>query len=183
MDTNRSEWPRLTDTNDADPEQWTDAPPNAPIIAQYKLLRTQPGKPQAWVVLSDRFVGTATHFFNRRTVKHTAENCIPCANGNAARWFGFLGVYNPTTGQIAIHEFPKDTVSSVLAKYAHMLPLRGRMIRVERVPNRANGIVHATVVTIHQPLEHLPPEMKITDVLQRMWDRNCRGMNESERSV
>lgn len=153
-----------------DPTAWSPIPPNADDQVAYRIRRTQVGKPQSMIVLSHGFIGTATHFYNGRTCKCDPNGCRACAAGNNPRWHGFLAVFNPINFQISILEVPKSTVHQVLHYRHDLTSFRGDTLTVERVPNKPNGRVHASLKPTTVQIDHLPPAPDVAACLERMWD-------------
>lgn len=146
---------------------------------------TLPGKPddtRAWpimrvgtkgvsrlVIVSNELIGRFTHYWKGRTQPCLTDVCEACANGQAARWYGWLAVISETSGAKAIVEITYQGYVSVADTITFADTLRGRGMAIRRIPAKPNGKMrveirpHKTV-----PIE-LPNEPDIRAILERMW--------------
>lgn len=166
---NRKPTPRLHEP--APPAmRWTTDPPPATELSNFRLVRVQAGRPTGGVILSAKPVGHYTHYYRKRTMPCIGERCEACRDGNSPRWYGYLFVWNHVTHVQSVLELPASTVRALLDRYNHLTTWRGCTIVTERVPNKPNGRVHATIRDTISTHPDLPTSPNITAVLEHIWE-------------
>jgi hypothetical protein len=108
------------------------------------------------------------------------DNCPACLSGQKPRWYGYLHVYSPKSRQSSILELPHATIYRLQTDFKDLTTWRGWTIRTERVPNKANGRVHAALIDTQLEHPELPTAVDVTKVLAHIWERAIRPNDPHE---
>lgn len=151
-------------------ESWTNRPDRDPSDVPLNLLRVKPGRPIGGIALTDDLTGAYTHFWHGRTKLCTEHLCEACAALNAARWKGYLQIWNPTSGVIAIMEMTASCVPAVenwIDKYGS---LKGAKVTVQRAGAKVNSRVVCEIQSSPYTTQKLPEAPDLQKQLARMWE-------------
>jgi len=134
------------------------------------IVSPRPHQKLACVITSDTWVGTYTHFYDRRThpCLGDADNCEGCRRRHAKRWKAYLaGVMIPGHRNVII-ELTVNALDSCHALRHDRHQLRGKKITLWRRGDARNAPVMCMLETI-KGIEHLPPAFDLMDSLCRVW--------------
>lgn len=149
---------------------WTNRPDREDRRSACPLLRARPGQTIRGIITSTDAIGAYTHYWRGRTTLCLYPNCEPCSISRAARWYGFLHIWNPDSNKTAIAEITPSctlTLDEWLTKFG---TLRGAKATISRANAKINSRVDITLAATNYAPENLPPAIDLQAQLCRMWE-------------
>lgn len=149
---------------------WQQSPDAGTRSLNYRIYRTPVGKEVELIILSRNFVGARLHFWRGRTTPCAGEQCTACQDGQRPRWKGYLLAYHRATKSCIIFEFTDrgyDPLQAQLEKFGN---LRGFTLRSRRLNKKPNGPIQIEVGDIREESPHLPKEVDLQEMLDRIWE-------------
>lgn len=151
--------------------RWDHEPPAHERQVVWKIERCPPGAKGAYaIVLSHRLVGTHTHYYGGRTRPCTGENCTVCEKGHQPRWKGYLACTDKLLQKRLIIEIPARACSTIDEWFCQRRTLRGSIVGLKRIGDKANSRVLATMMDGLVTKETLPEAPNVQKILLRMWE-------------
>jgi hypothetical protein len=136
----------------------------------FQIVRTPPKGKGGGVVITHDLIGCKTHYWKRRTLPCNPQSCEACDEGHPCRWHGYLALWNQRTKRIHVLEITSNAVPQIDDYFKRYGTLRGAEIIVERVPQKPNGKVFATLTQSGIPGDLLPPHPDLETFLTKLWD-------------
>lgn len=151
---------------------WSDQP--SPRHGTYiPVLRARPGIPVSAHILSARVQVVWVHWMGEDGTKphYDAPHLCPgCIVGRAKRQYGYLAGWYATVGRYCLIEIPTrpllDMWPDLDGSYS---TLRGQVISIRRMGDRANAQVAVRLVVGKVPADALPPAFDVRAALLRLW--------------
>lgn len=152
-----------------DSVQWTEAPPPKEP-GWFPVLSPEPGKPVQGIILNSHVQGVITHFVDRRTrpCMGDREVCQGCFAAIAKRWKGYIAIFLPGAGRIALAEITVEAYRSSPELSSKHVNLRGYLLKLERQGKARNSRIIASAHPYVKD-EKLPPPPDIRQALLRLW--------------
>lgn len=160
-------------------QSWPTEPDRQDHTIRMDLLRVQPGKPLSGIVTCRLNAGAYTHYWRGRTVKCTGPDDEPCKAGRVPRWYGFLSVWAPKTGNVALFEYTPACVQAVKAHLHTYGTLRSAHVKLERRNWKTNSTVVMTLTPGPFADDKIPKEPNIVAHLEHMWEIHITQTPES----
>lgn len=151
-------------------ETWTARPNRDDKRAACPLLRARPGQTIKGIITSPDAVGAYTHYWRGRTTLCLYPNCEPCSISRAARWYGFLHLWNPDSNKTAIAEITPSCTLALDEWLAKFGTLRGAKATIARANGKINSRVDLTLAAGSYAPENLPHPIDLQAQLCRMWE-------------
>jgi hypothetical protein len=149
---------------------WTNSPDEATTYCATKLLRVRPTHPITGVVTSHHLIGTHVHYWRGRSIPCRQEQCEACKDNRAARWYGWLSIFEPKSRAHAIVEVTA-ACEPPLADYARTHgQLRGALLTIQRATNKLNARLEASITESRLHPDVLPAELDVAHVLEHIWE-------------
>lgn len=149
---------------------WQSAPDASSRTQNFRIFRTPANKLVEMVCLSQAFIGAKLHFWKGRTKPCCGTNCPACAEGQRPRWKGYVLAYHQPTRTIVIFEFTDrahQAFHEATVKHRH---LRGMKFTTSRLNKKVNGPLRVEFTDIREESPHLPAEVDLMDMLERIWE-------------
>lgn len=153
----------------ADNLPWRDAPPTPKKLPHLPLIRLGAGASLKCAITVPTAIGIDTHFFHRRTLPCTGENCPGCADGRPKRWEGYVAVWTAAPSRHVIIALTPGVAADLQAIAGDNANLRGRLVLFARLGKRTNGRVTITAEDNIVPTEKLPPEPDLRAHMVHIW--------------
>jgi hypothetical protein len=151
-------------------QRWRTRPSDEPTNHQLSILRVKPGKPLTGVILSHDVEGAELHYWKGRSRICDDENCEACEANFRARWYGYLELWSPTTGNRIILEVTQAAAPAIDEYFSSHRTLRNAVISASRLNRKVNSKLHVTLTPSALPEAQIPPASKIRHQLERMWE-------------
>ncbi len=144
-------------------------PPTGSGTNNLQIIRTPATGVLVGLIASPDLLGTATHYWNGRTVPHETENCEPCLSKVSWRWHSYLVIQKQPEQQFFLLELTAQATDPLVEYRKLHKELRGAVIKTKRRGERRNGRVCVDIFPRHN--DHIvlrePPD--VLDVLCNLW--------------
>lgn len=149
---------------------WIDSPGDEYSRPRWQLLRCKPTGAIRGIILSEKHVGTLTHYWKGRTVPHETTLCEACAAGRAPRPYCYLAIETGAARERVILELTATGFAPIIQYLTEKGSLRGALIEAWRVVAKPNGRLHVTIKPGNAHIAHLPPAPDLRALLCRIWE-------------
>lgn len=163
--------------------RWTPRPSEHDVTAHLSLHRVTPNKPTLAVILSPDVIGLYTHYWRGRSVPCQPFGCPACEAHQRPRWYGYLGIWNPNNGSIAVLELTPPAIAPIDAWLKRHPSLRAAQIIAKRANKRPNSRL---VVEIRPDVyngEFLPPPPQVERTLEHIWESSGHHRPDREEAA
>jgi hypothetical protein len=164
---------------------WTDRPPQQDPSLPYRITRTPATSKLRAVILSTQMIGCPTHYDGRRTVPCEGNQCKLCEAGYAARWHGYVAVWDPAEDERLVLELPAGPAQALADHHDRFHTLRGFDLVAWRPRQKANARIAITLGQVQRPSPAIPAEPDLHTILLRIWgltpSRNGRSPAKRQR--
>jgi hypothetical protein len=150
--------------------RWTTTPTDGDARPANRLIRCRPSKPLTGIITSTLLTGCYVHYWRGRTTPCQDDQCEPCKERQIARWYGWLGLWNPTTHEHVIAEITASCLDTINAYMATHGQLRGGHLALARANDKQNSRLHALVKESNVNTSHIPPELDIITSMEKIWE-------------
>jgi hypothetical protein len=151
-------------------EPWTPRPNRDDRRTACPLLRARPGHTIKGIITTTDAIGAYTHYWRGRTTICLYPTCEPCSMSHAARWYGFLHLWNPDSNKTAIVEITPSCTLALDEWLAKFGTLRGAKATIQRANTKPNSRVDITLTAALYAPENLPHPIDLQAQLCRMWE-------------
>ena len=151
-----------------------DAVPLFPDERMIKIWAAKINRPLDCYVLSKRMEKTITHWVDgqSRPCTHPLTRCYWCKSKYGLRWKGYVGIFDPADGRVALAEITLNAFNSCAALRT-CKDLRGGRLKLTRPGTRVNAAVRAEYFPYHPSFgfdkSAIPPEFNVREALMRVW--------------
>lgn len=123
------------------------------------------------VVISPRYAGWPTHWYNKRTIPciGPAKGCRCASTILSHRWVGMIQwIMGERSSQTILELTPRagNRLKEILEKRG---TLRGLRLQVQRERATLRSPITLTIIGEHESPEQLPSEKDYTPTVQRLW--------------
>lgn len=149
---------------------WANRPNREHEAAPLSIMRSRPGKAYTGIAVSAAVIGAYTHYWRGRSRICTAPECEACEAQRLARWYGYIGLWQPQTGTITILEITAscwETIETHLEKYG---TLRGARITARRASAKINARLLIEIEQGPYAEDKIPCAPRVQEQLERMWE-------------
>jgi len=105
-------------------------------------------------------------------------DCGPCADGNEARWRGYMFVMNPRTRNVSILEVTAAPMRRIDTYFREHRTLRGALVDLDRKSGKANGELYIDISEGAIAKENLPNVPSLKLLLCKIWKLDPRTLKE-----
>jgi hypothetical protein len=158
-------------------------PPEDLQRTSYRILRAPPQGELTGLSLSPAIHGVMTHYHMGRTRPHTEPCCLPCEEGQAPRWQGYLALLLTRSRDLCLLEFTAAPTAPLLEYFDHHGTLRGAQLTSYRMGNRPNGRVCIRVARGDLDMFAAPAAPDVQAILNRIWQVDRLIAQESQRNA
>jgi hypothetical protein len=120
---------------------WEEAPPAAEANYGFRLIRCPAYKPMRAIILSEKMIGTRTHYTKGRTRPCEGEGCEICKEGLPWRWHAYLACLAGEQREKCILELTAQAADQLKPILASNGSLRCIEILADRPSKKPNGRV------------------------------------------
>lgn len=154
---------------------WSSRPDRGDASTNYQLARCPRSGTLRGVILSRSLQGTGTHYYRGRTTPCVGAKCEACKDGMAARWYGYVAIWSPSTDRVAIAEITDAAADDLDRWHARHGTLRGAVLTLKRQGARVNGRIIADVSQGTIDPDRLPPPPDLIRILEKIWGLNTNA--------
>ncbi len=162
--------------------EWVPRPDETQQSPGYKLMRCPADKKLGFICYSRAIIGVNVHFWKGRTNPCTGEDCRACDDKSPYRWRGYLCGAHPKSKIVAAIEITGGCIDPIDDYGKTYGSIRGAIIMLERMSNRANGAVKLTIERSDWPPETLPEPIDIQNLLMKLWDSGKSEKKAAEKA-
>ena len=148
---------------------FSSAPPEVDERHEFEIVRLGPGKKIRGIVLSEHLICRETHYVQKRTVPHHETGCPYCLANEQKRWYGWVALFSPTSGNTCILEFPAKPLATFVKWQKERGSLRGVELAARRRGREINGPVFVDLSHGTMAVDCLPAGPDVQLCLLRMW--------------
>jgi hypothetical protein len=134
------------------------------------LIRTPAKRQLVATVTAHELTGTATHWYNGRTVPCENEVCQPCLDGVPWRWHAYVACVIHNSTEHVLLEITAQATEQFLIYQKAYGTLRGCMFQASRDRERPNGRVIIQCKPTGLKPEQIPPEPNVEHALSILWN-------------
>lgn len=148
--------------------------PLLPHERMVKIWAPKIDRPLDCYVLSSRLEKTVTHWVDgqSRPCTKPMTRCYWCSSHYGIRWKGYVGIFDPRDGRVALAEVTLNAYNSCPALRTAKT-LRGGRLKLVRLGVRCNASVKAEFFPYHESfgfaLNQIPEEFNVREALMRVW--------------
>lgn len=157
---------------------WQNCPDEATRTVSFRIYRTPVGKEIELVILSQSFVGAKLHYWRGRSTPCAGTNCQACMDGQRPRWKGYVQAMHKPTKTVVIFEFTDRVYDEFHRNLIGKGTLRGLTMTTRRLNKKPNGPINVEIGDIREESPHLPKEVNIQGMLDRMWEIRQKELPE-----
>jgi hypothetical protein len=150
-------------------EDWRTRPEQSQRNLPCSIYRVKPGPGVRGVITSSNLVGANTHYWHGRSTICTTDTCEACSSGQRPRWYGYVGLWSPTSKATTILELTAATIESIEEYYNTHGTLRAAQISLQRATKKPNSKLVARLEESNFSTSAIPAEIPIRKILCRMW--------------
>jgi hypothetical protein len=160
---------------------WTEtAPPDAANYG-YRLIRCPAARPLRAIVLSDRVIGTRTHYAKGRTLPCEGKDCEACNNALPWRWHAYLAILAGDNAEKCVLELTAAAAEQLAKPLKDYGTLRGLELLLERPARKPNGRIRILWKRNGTPTTTLPLPPSIEQIMLHIWGLDQDHLVPSDR--
>jgi hypothetical protein len=151
-----------------------DATPLFPDERMIKIWAAKCARPLDVYILSRKMEKTITHWVDGQSKPCTKPmtRCYWCQSKYGLRWKGYVGIFDPRDGRVALAEITLNAFNSCPALRT-CKDLRGGRLKLTRPGTMVNAAVKAEFFPWHKSfgfaLDDIPAEFNVREALMRVW--------------
>lgn len=143
--------------------------PVAHSTPKLDILRVEPGRPLAGIVLDQNPLKVFVHWWGGRTVPCMWDRCEPCLAHRKPEWKGYFTIYSERTCGVAVVEVT-EACRDTLARWEQMHGRwRGAHVTIQRVGKEKNSRLKIAIAMGKIAAETLPEPIDLMDYMVRLW--------------
>lgn len=162
---------------------WCEMPNEVDQKERTHLYRVPEKGLKSAVIISKKVIGCYTHYWGGRTQPCLKHDCPACEKEVSRRWYGWLTIWNPSSGEIVIMEITKRACKEVTKFFELHKTMRGATVSGARKGGKANGELKLTIKPAKNDRVDLPTDINRMETLELIWEtkrRNIIGRSEPE---
>lgn len=154
---------------------WANSPPDDSGLPHLALKRVPARGAIKGVITTTEILGVWTHFLGRRTLPCTTVDCPGCKAKLTKRYEAYVSLWTNSPSAHIIVALTPRAARELTDSAENPKDMRGLMIIIQRLGQRANGMLTARVESADGYTKALPPIPELRAHMLKIW-----GLDQSQ---